>query len=232
MLEKALNNLYLGKLLDIGTGRGELISTLLQEQYPFSEIIGIDTSDKTLNLCKEEFKNYEHVNFMLMSAEEMLFDNESFDTICISNTLHHLPPVSLTKVFKEIFRVLKPNGKLLICEMCCDNQDPKRESHVLLHHLSAKMDREAGKYHRDTYTKEELHELVKDLLENNYQIEENYIYSEEPLDDMPLEELISIEKSFLERNASLSLEIEKVFNHIKTHNINSADEIIILASKL
>lgn len=51
----------------------------------------------------------------------LAFDDDSFDLITCFGTLHHIPNMSF--VFKEIIRVLKPNGLLLMREPTCSLGD-------------------------------------------------------------------------------------------------------------
>jgi len=55
-----------------------------------------------------------------MNAERMDFANESFDTVSISASLHHLP--NIQQVLAEISRVLKPGGNFILAEMHRDGQ--------------------------------------------------------------------------------------------------------------
>jgi ubiquinone/menaquinone biosynthesis C-methylase UbiE len=47
-----------------------------------------------------------------MDAENLLFENDSFDIIYSWGVLHHTP--DMQKAIDEIYRVLKPEGKVII----------------------------------------------------------------------------------------------------------------------
>jgi len=89
-----------------------------------------------------------------MDVYDLEFENSSFDTVCISNSIHHLR--DWNKAYSEIIRVLKPGGNLVINEMYSDTDDIKQQNHVLLHHWVAGINTISGLFHRETYEKDEL----------------------------------------------------------------------------
>lgn len=59
----------------------------------------------------------EHLDFKNIDAQNTGFENESFNYVIASNMIHHIPfPI---KFFKEMNRILKRNGKLIIFESYC-----------------------------------------------------------------------------------------------------------------
>ena len=50
-------------------------------------------------------------------------------------------------------RLVKPGGYILYNEMMKDNLNEKQISHLLLHHFSAKIDREVGRFHDETFNR-------------------------------------------------------------------------------
>ena len=67
---------------------------------------------KEANLLNKEFIDKEKVIFEEASLEKLPFKDNSFDCITTTNTLYFWPQP--TNNVKELLRVLKPNGKLLI----------------------------------------------------------------------------------------------------------------------
>ena len=58
-----------------------------------------------------------HLDFKNIDAQNTGFKNESFDYVIASNMIHHIPyPM---KFFREMNRILKKNGKLIIFESYC-----------------------------------------------------------------------------------------------------------------
>lgn len=161
LVGKMLNKISGGKILDVGTGTGYFTQFLSETVHDYIEIVGIDSSEKSIKMAKESFKENNKINFYKMDAEKIDFKDNSFDTVCISNTLHHLPNIKL--VLNEMMRVLKPGGLFIINEMFCDNQSEKQMSHVYIHHLCGEIDTLLGTYHRKTYKKQEIINIAKDL---------------------------------------------------------------------
>jgi ubiquinone/menaquinone biosynthesis C-methylase UbiE len=96
-----------GKIyLDIGCGTGNYTHALNKKGVQF---IGIDPSEKMLDKAKLQNQN---ITWLLGKAESIPLDNESIDGCIASLTLHHW--TNLSNGFKELYRVLKTNGKVVI----------------------------------------------------------------------------------------------------------------------
>ena len=104
------------KVLDIGTGTG-LLAIEIAKRFPVVEVIGLDLSDMVLEVARENVQNSEvplRVSFEKGDAEDMPFDDNTFDLVISSNTLHLIKnPI---RIFDEIQRVLKSNGKFIISD--------------------------------------------------------------------------------------------------------------------
>jgi arsenite methyltransferase len=112
-------------ILDIGCGAG--VDTLIAAIMVGSEgkVVGIDMSPEmieqaTENLMKTDIKN---VIFQEASAEELPFSDQSFGVV-ISNGVFNLIPDKM-KALAEVFRVLKPRGRLMIADQILTGQLPE-----------------------------------------------------------------------------------------------------------
>lgn len=94
-------------ILDLCCGTGD-ICELLKKKYPNSSIIGLDFSQKMLNIAK---RKHQTINFLEHDITNLPFDNESFDLCTISFGLRNVE--DMEKVLKEINRVLKKDGIFL-----------------------------------------------------------------------------------------------------------------------
>src|SRR3989344_7455237 len=92
------------KVLDIGCGTGKN----LEEFCKFGKAFGIDTSIDAIRFCREK-RGLKNVT--LASAQKTGFSYDSFDVVCILDVLEHTDD---KKTLKEIHRILKPGGLLLI----------------------------------------------------------------------------------------------------------------------
>lgn len=142
------------QMLDIGTGVGNFIMTVQQLTDDYQKIVGIDYSERMIELARKNFAEDKRIEFTLMDVNDSLFDDETFDIVSLSNSLHHLSDIK--KTLEEMRRLVKPEGVILIHEMISDGLNDKQMSHKLLHHFSAEIDRELGLMHNDTYTRDEI----------------------------------------------------------------------------
>jgi ubiquinone/menaquinone biosynthesis C-methylase UbiE len=106
-----------GKVLDVGTGTG-LLAIEFASKVPGVEVAGLDLSDVVLELARDHVQKSEgplRVSFEKGDAEDMPFEDDTFDLVISSNTLHLIEnPIEM---FNEIQRVLKPQGAFLISDL-------------------------------------------------------------------------------------------------------------------
>ena len=102
---------YMGKkVLDVGCGNGYVLSKYADEG---AEVSGVDITKTGIDLCK---KRFEYLglkgDFQVADAQNLPFENNTFDCICSMGVLHHVPDTK--KAVSEIYRVLKPGGRLIV----------------------------------------------------------------------------------------------------------------------
>jgi len=150
-----------GKVLDIATGTGDFINTLMKTLKNYDSFVGIDTSKNDLESAKKRFKD-QPVELLEMNAESLKFNDNSFDTVSMAYSLHHLNKID--QVLAEMQRVLKPGGNLIIQEEFCDgNQTEAQKTNLHQHTWDAEIDTLLGKTHKATFTKHRITELVRNL---------------------------------------------------------------------
>jgi SAM-dependent methyltransferase len=151
-----------GKVLDVATGSGDFIDTLMKALKNYDCFVGIDLSKKDLESAEKRFRD-RPVRLMEMSAESLEFDDDSFGTVSMAYSLHHL--VRIDKVLAEMRRVLKPGGNLVIQEEFCDGkQTEAQKTNLLQHAWDAQIDSLLGKTHKATFTKHRIKEAIGNLL--------------------------------------------------------------------
>lgn len=91
------------RVLDLGSGTGT-----------FLEFIGEKAVGLEFNLENVEYCQNRNLNVVHGDARSIPFNNDTFDAVFCSHLLQVFSPNEIASVFKEINRVLKPNGRLVI----------------------------------------------------------------------------------------------------------------------
>jgi ubiquinone/menaquinone biosynthesis C-methylase UbiE len=159
--QEILANIPASRVLDVATGGGGFIHFLLEGLKDYTEIIGVDNNERAQAAFEEAFKDKPNIRFQWMDAHHLDFDSDSFDLVCISNSLHHFDDPQ--SVLSQMERILRPGGHLLVSEMYRDGQTETQMTHVHLHHWWAAVDTVNGVTHRETYRRDELVGLVSAL---------------------------------------------------------------------
>jgi SAM-dependent methyltransferase len=105
-LFKNLNPKQSGQYLDIGCGTGNYTDALQRKGFNF---IGIDPSLKMLE--KGKLKNQD-IDWRIGTAEKTGLEDNFVDGIIASLTIHHWKDLDLS--FQELYRILKPGGKVVL----------------------------------------------------------------------------------------------------------------------
>lgn len=96
------------KILFVGVGTGADLELI---NYSDLDITAIDYSPDMLGKAKTKFKG-SRIKFLEMDAQNMIFEDETFDYVVASLILSVVPDAN--KCFQEISRVLKHEGKVII----------------------------------------------------------------------------------------------------------------------
>lgn len=140
-------------ILDAGCGTGAVLY-LLNQKYPDRHYTGIDLSDKMIEVAKR--KKMQGVDLVCGDCEKLPFEDNSFDAVICSMSFHHYPNPQL--FFKNVFRVLRPNGRLILRDMTGSAAMLWFVNHIevtLFHKLLHK-----GDVH--TYSRREIQKLCED----------------------------------------------------------------------
>jgi ubiquinone/menaquinone biosynthesis C-methylase UbiE len=224
-----------GRVLDVATGSGNFIGFLLEGLPACGEIIGIDTSEKGAAAFAENFKEYPTVRFMKMDAAKMDFPDASFDTVCISNSLHHM--LDLEPVLAEMKRVLKPGGYFIVAEMYRDNQTETQMTHVLMHHWWAAVDTAKGIVHNETYTRQQMLDIISGLGLQEMIAHDLSDLSDDPKNPETVKYLTNVVDQYLQRIEGLPEESElrarglELRQRVEEIGFHGATSLIVIAKK-
>ena len=115
-------------VLDLGSGIGLDALLAAQKVGPEGKVIGVDMTAEMVNKAREAAcdDRYENVRFMLGHLEALPVGEESVD-VAISNCVisHCLDKVA---VFKEVFRALRPNGRIHISDLVAEGELPPADT--------------------------------------------------------------------------------------------------------
>ncbi|MCW4046984.1 MAG: class I SAM-dependent methyltransferase [Candidatus Bathyarchaeota archaeon] len=100
------------KVLDVGTGTGILIPYLLKAVGPTGHVMAVDYAEKMVEICKAKYASVPNVSLGIQRAENLDFPPESFDAVTCFGLFPHLE--NKEAALKQLNRVLKPGGKLII----------------------------------------------------------------------------------------------------------------------
>lgn len=103
------------RILDVGCGTGEL-AMRLKQQKKGSMVSGIDLSADMINIAKAKAKSNGSgdIDFRIGDVEHMPYEDSYFDCVTCAHSFHHYPHKK--KALREMFRVLKNNGKVMIID--------------------------------------------------------------------------------------------------------------------
>lgn len=104
-----------GAHLDIATGTGDVLLASRTQRQDYRSFEGVDISANMLKQARIKAETVDPtLQFKQMSAENLLFENNSFHAVSISFGLRNV--VRKRRALEEMYRVLKPSGRALILE--------------------------------------------------------------------------------------------------------------------
>ena len=101
--------------------RFKWMNNFIKENNKGLEVGAAAGFSKNFIRCKDfkisDFSDHDHLDFKKIDAQNTGFEKDKFDFVISSNMIHHLPfPVTF---FKEMHRILKIKGKLIIFDAHC-----------------------------------------------------------------------------------------------------------------
>jgi ubiquinone/menaquinone biosynthesis C-methylase UbiE len=102
------------RILDIGCGTGQFASCVLQ-QFPETHVWGMDLSCGMLRHCRSRSADSDNrLHVVQGDSARLPFAGDTFDVVTCTHSFHHYPEQE--RVAAEMYRVLRPGGKLLIID--------------------------------------------------------------------------------------------------------------------
>ena len=124
-------------VLDVGCGTGE-VTLLAKRRAREGKVYGIDPSPEMIAVARRKAANKNiDIDFRVGVIEALPFPDASLDVVTSSLMMHHLPQELKVRGLAEVYRVLKPGGRLLIADFM-------RPTGSLLNHLFIAFTRHQG----------------------------------------------------------------------------------------
>jgi ubiquinone/menaquinone biosynthesis C-methylase UbiE len=101
------------KVLDLGCGDG-VAEIFVQQYFTNWQVEGIDVSKESIEMAKQQ--QLANSNFAVYDGIHIPFADESFDVVFVAGVLHHVEFSLHEGMLKEMKRVLKKGGRLIIYE--------------------------------------------------------------------------------------------------------------------
>jgi len=105
-------------ILDVGCGRGGTIQVIHRFFEPAS-LTGLDLSPNSIQFCRK-FHSHTNATFREGDAENLPFEDSTFDVVTNVESSHSYPNIG--EFFKEVFRVLAPEGYFLYTDFMRRNK--------------------------------------------------------------------------------------------------------------
>jgi 2-polyprenyl-3-methyl-5-hydroxy-6-metoxy-1,4-benzoquinol methylase len=99
------------RILDLGCGRGHLLSLLAARGF---RIAGADSSPGSVRAAQAAVAAVEPDRIRVGDPSAIPFEAGAFDVVVLIETIEHVRPEGLTSLLAEVRRVLAPNGALFI----------------------------------------------------------------------------------------------------------------------
>lgn len=96
------------KMIDLGCGEGITLAKIIQK-FPETEIIGVDHDPEKIKICRRY-----RLPVKLADLTCLPLAANTFDCALLIEVLEHLKVKQVNQVIKEIHRILKPGGRLII----------------------------------------------------------------------------------------------------------------------
>jgi ubiquinone/menaquinone biosynthesis C-methylase UbiE len=104
------------RVLDVGCGPGYFARMLAQTVAPKGSVVGIDAAPEMVEYASRKAHSITNCRFESGAAESLSFPDATFDVVVSSLMMHHLPDDLRLQAVREMRRVLRPAGTLLLAD--------------------------------------------------------------------------------------------------------------------
>jgi ubiquinone/menaquinone biosynthesis C-methylase UbiE len=101
--------------VDIGCGPGQLVRALADRVGPDGHVIGIDPSQEMIDYASGRVGS-SNCRFEVGAAQSLTLPDASVDVVTSTFVMHHIPEKQRVAALEQMFRVLRPGGRLLLAD--------------------------------------------------------------------------------------------------------------------
>lgn len=101
--------------VDIGCGPGQLVRALADRVGPDGRVFGIDPSREMIDYATGRIRAA-NCCFEVGAAQSLTLPDASVDMVTSTFVMHHIPQSQRTAALGQMFRVLRPGGRLLLAD--------------------------------------------------------------------------------------------------------------------
>lgn len=106
-------------VLEVGCGTGTLTLEAKRKAGPSGKVFGIDIIPGMIELSRRKAAEAGlDLGFQLGSIDNIPFPDNEFDAVLCSFMIFHMSEAVRRKGIEEIYRVLKPEGRLIVIDLC------------------------------------------------------------------------------------------------------------------
>ena len=102
LLYPVLSRMLHGRVLDFGCGIGDFLKYMKNS-------VGVDVNQQLVDYCQSH-----GLDARLIKDGSIPYPASSFDSVVMDNVLEHIPEIDADGVIKDIMRVLRPSGTILV----------------------------------------------------------------------------------------------------------------------
>ncbi|MQA84872.1 MAG: methyltransferase domain-containing protein [Streptosporangiales bacterium] len=118
-------------VLDIGCGPGHFAGLLAQTVGPHGQVVGVDPSAPMIVYANRHAGRRANCRFELAPAQSLDLPDAAFDVVTSTFAMHHIPSEARTAALAQMYRVLRPGGRLLIADAYPSGSVAPRVAHAL-----------------------------------------------------------------------------------------------------
>ncbi len=105
------------RVLDLGCGTGTL-TLLMKQRHPEAEVVGLDADPRVLEIGRAKAARAGlDIVFDQGMADQLPYPDSSFDRVVSSLMFHHLAREPKQRAMREVLRVLRPGGELVLADL-------------------------------------------------------------------------------------------------------------------